>query len=63
MGHIKEPEGVDLIIKSRRLTNEEELAISNYIRAYKAKHSTKKAPSKRTTSAARKKIEDPLIKK
>ena len=42
MGHIKEPEGVDLVIKSRPLTNEEEIAISNYIRAYKAKHSPKK---------------------
>ena len=63
MGHIKEPEGVDLIIKSRRLTNEEELAISNYIRAYKAKHSPKKGISKRATRTTRKKIADPLMKK
>jgi hypothetical protein len=63
MGHIKEPDGVDLVIKSRPLTNEEELAISNYIRAYKAKHTPKKAPSKRTTSTSRKKIADPLMKK
>jgi hypothetical protein len=63
MGHIKEPDGVDLVIKSRPLTNEEEFAISNYIRAYKAKHSPKKAPSKRATSTKRKKIADPLMKK
>lgn len=63
MGHIKEPDGVDLVIKSRPLTMEEELAISNYIRAYKAKHSPKKAPSKQATSNTRRKIADPLIKK
>jgi hypothetical protein len=63
MGHIKEPDGVDLVIKSRPLTNEEELAISNYIRAYKAKHSSKKATSKRATSTERKKVADPLMKK
>lgn len=63
MGHIKEPDGVDLVIKSRPLTVEEELAISNYIRAYKAKHSSKKAPSRRAISTTRKKIADPLIKK
>lgn len=39
MGHIKEPEGVDFVIKSRPLTKEEEIAISNYIREYKARHS------------------------
>jgi hypothetical protein len=63
MGHIKEPDGVDFVINSRPLTKEEESAISNYIRAYKAKHSLKKAPSKRDTSASRKKIADSLIKK
>ena len=63
MGHIKEPEGVDLVIKSRPLTNEEEIAISNYIRAYKAKHSPKKNLSERATSTTRKKIADPLMKK
>lgn len=63
MGHIKEPDGVDLVIQSRPLTKEEELAISSYIRAYKAKHSPKKGTSKRSISSARKKITDPLIKK
>ncbi len=41
MGHIKEPEGVDFVINSRPLTKEEETAISEYIRAYKAKNSRK----------------------
>ena len=41
MGHIKEPDGVDLIINSRLLTKKEETAISEYIRAYKAKLSHK----------------------
>ena len=63
MGHIKEPEGVDLIIKSRPLTKEEEIIISNYIRAYKITHSPKKVLSKRTISSKRKKIADSLIKK
>jgi hypothetical protein len=62
MGNIKEPDGVDLVIKSRPLTKEEEIAISSYIRAYKAKHSLKKAQSKRATSKARK-VAHPLMKK
>jgi hypothetical protein len=63
MGHIKEPDGVDLVIKSRPLTKEEEFAISNYIRAYKAKHSSKKAIDKRVPISTRKKIADPVMKK
>jgi hypothetical protein len=46
MGHIKEPEGVDFVINSRPLTKKEEAAISEYIRAYKAKHSDKQIPTK-----------------
>ena len=46
MGHIKEPAGVDFIIKSRELTKAEEIAISEYIKAYKAKSSQKKAATK-----------------
>jgi len=38
MGHIKEPEGIDFLIKSRALTAEEEKAISEFIQADKAKH-------------------------
>jgi hypothetical protein len=37
MGHIKEPEGVDFIIQSKPLTDEERTAISEYIRNYKTK--------------------------
>ena len=47
MGHIKEPDGVDFVINSRPLTKEEEIAISEYIRAYKAKHSHKQVATKR----------------
>jgi len=58
MGHIKEPEGVDFVINSRPLTKEEEAAISEYIRLYKAKPSHK-TPNKRTErkSAEQKKVE------
>ena len=47
MGHIKEPEGVDFVINSRPLTKKEELAISEYIRAYKARRATKKTSTKK----------------
>ena len=57
MGHIKEPDGVDFVINSRPLTKDEEIAISEYIRAYKAKHSHRKLPAKRTKrTTARKKV-------
>ncbi len=57
MGHIKEPEGVDFVINSRPLTKDEEIAISNYIRDYKAKHGQKTTKTKRTKRiTARKKI-------
>ena len=48
MGHIKEPQGVDFIIKSRPLTKKEDLAISEYIRAYKAEHANRKVSAKQT---------------
>jgi hypothetical protein len=57
MGHIKEPDGVDFVIKSRPLTKKEEVAISEYIRAYKAKRSRKQLPIKETGRIiARKKV-------
>ena len=55
MGHIKEPKGVDFIINSRPLTKDEEIAISNYIRAYKAKHSQRPVGTKRTKRVSVKK--------
>ena len=57
MGHIKEPEGVDFVINSRPLTKDEEVAISNYIRTYKAKHSPRQVQTKRTgRTTTRKKL-------
>ena len=57
MGHIKEPVGVDFVINSRPLTKDEEIAISEYIRAYKAKHSHRQIPTKRTEQTSpRKKV-------
>ncbi len=57
MGHIKEPKGVDLIIKSRPLTKEEETALSKYIRAFKSKHLDKRTETKPTRrTAIRKKV-------
>ncbi len=57
MGHIKEPNGIDFVINSRLLTKDEEIAISEYIRAYKAKHSHKQLPTKQASRAtARKKV-------
>lgn len=37
MGYIKEPEGIDFIIQSEPLTNQERKAISEYIANYKVK--------------------------
>ncbi len=41
MGYIKEPKGVDFIIKSEPLTNKERKEISKYIADYKAKNKKK----------------------
>ena len=41
MGHIKEPKGVDFIIKSQPLTDEERKLISEFIRADKMNRSAK----------------------
>jgi hypothetical protein len=53
MAHIKEPKGVDFVIYSRPLTKKEELAISEHIKNYKLKNSTK--PAKRLTGRGVKK--------
>ena len=55
MGHIKEPNGVDFIIQSKPLTDEERAAISEYIRNYKAKPKAKRSPGKKTKETQRKK--------
>ncbi len=41
MGYIKEPKGVDFIIQSKPLTDEERKVISKLIQDYKAKHADK----------------------
>jgi len=55
MGHIKEPEGVDFIIQSKPLTDEERAAISEYIRNYKEKQKAKRS-RKTTTGTKRKRL-------
>lgn len=61
MGLIKEPEGVDFVIKSRPLTKKEEQLLSKFIREQKAKRqrklAAKKSVQKRTTTRSRKKTE------
>ena len=42
MGHIKEPKGIDFIIKSDPLSKQEQAAISEYIKNYKLKKAKKK---------------------
>ena len=42
MGYIKEPEGVDFIIKSKPLTDEDRKQISQFIREYKRTGRVKK---------------------
>jgi hypothetical protein len=56
MGHIKEPKGVDFIIKSEPLTDEERDAISKFIREYKAKQPNKKEVRKTRISSVKKKV-------
>ena len=53
MAHIKEPAGVDFIIKSEPLTEKERAAISEYIRNYKATEALK--PIKKRARHTRKK--------
>ena len=50
MGSIKEPKGIDFIIQSKRLTDEERKQISKFIQDYKAKHAYKKSSIKARTS-------------
>ena len=47
MGLIKEPEGVDFVIKSRPLTKKEEERLSKFIREHKTK-SAKKLGTRKT---------------
>jgi len=58
MGLIKEPEGIDFIIKSRPLTKKEGEKLSQFIREQKAKNlkklSTKKTIAKKKRSTKKK---------
>lgn len=57
MGLIKEPLNVDFEFDPRPLTKEEKEQISNYIKAYKAKHAQKQTSGKQTSRlSSRKKI-------
>ncbi len=51
MGLIKEPLEVDFLVDSRPLTKEEEIAISEYIKADKAKRELKKKRKIKTPKA------------
>jgi hypothetical protein len=51
MGHIKEPDGVDFIIKGKPLTEKERKAISEFIKADKERIAKQKV--RRTSVATR----------
>lgn len=55
MGHIKEPDGVDFIIKGKPLTEKEKKAISEFIKADKERIA-KKTSSRTSVSARTKKV-------
>jgi hypothetical protein len=48
MGFIREPKGVDFVIKSEPLTDKERQKISKFIADYKAKHKRRRMPKRRT---------------
>jgi hypothetical protein len=56
MGHIKEPDGVDFIIKGKPLTEKEKKAISEFIKADKARIAKQKIRSAKVTARKRKVI-------
>ena len=56
MGHIKEPNGVDFIIKGKPLTEKEKKAISEFIKADKEKIAKQKVRKTRAISRTKKSI-------
>lgn len=56
MGHIKEPKGVDFIIQSELLSNEERAAIDEFICSEKAKKKAKHTNSKKTTQTKTRRV-------
>lgn len=51
MGRIKEPDGVDIIINGKPLTDKEKKAISEFIKADKEKIAGKKLRKTKTTNS------------
>jgi hypothetical protein len=56
MGHIKEPDGVDFIIKGKPLTEKEKKAISEFIKADKERIARQKARKKSHTMRSKKAV-------
>jgi hypothetical protein len=56
MGLVREPLDVDFVVDSKPLTQKEKEAVSQYIRAYKAKQAKKNT---RKISSIRKKMKQP----
>ena len=56
MGYINESRGVDFIIQSKPLTDEERKVISKFIQDYKAKHADKKVVRKSRTTSSKQKV-------
>ena len=54
MGYIKEPKGIDFIIQSKPLTDEERRDISKFIQDYKAKNTVKSSVAKSKASSLKK---------
>ena len=54
MGHIKEPDGVDFIIKGKPLTEKEKKAISEFIKADKEKIAKQKTRRSSVTKRTKK---------
>ena len=53
MGHIKEPKGVDFIIQSKPLTDQERKQISRFIQDYKLRNTNKKSKAKSRNSLSK----------
>jgi hypothetical protein len=62
MGYVKEPEGVDFVIKGKPLTEEQKLAISEFIKSDKERISKLKEQKtknkKRSSKSSSSKISD-----
>lgn len=50
MGYIKEPDGIDFVIKGKPLTDKQKLAVSEFIKADKARLATLNNRKTKSTS-------------